>query len=951
MGEPDPRANTFAAMKQNDITPLLIASVPFFGGILAILFSVFLYFRVHAADSGKEGSAQVVISKTIQNGAISFLKTEYIWLGPFVAVMAIFFLVEEAIQDTGSTGWRMVICFFVGAVASAASGWGGMIIATDCNVKTAEAARKVIVDEKKPGEGLDPALRVAFAGGAVMGFIVVGLGITCISVLFFLFSFGFEDYSDWSSIGNESLTYTNLNNCFTYLAGFSFGASAIALFARVAGGIYTKAADVGADLVGKVEAGFPEDSYYNPATVADNVGDNVGDVAGMGADLFESYVGSIVACATLAMESNCDTSTGIEVCSPDLRRVALPFWVAGFGILASILGFWGVRTGAKMEDEGELQHALLMALHTGIYMSGALILGFSALCIYLLYDYDGNSANFKTSTGWKDFACIVIGLACGIATGEATEYFTSYAHSPTRSITNAGVTGPATVVVQGLGIGMLSSVPPVFLLAATVMSTTALSGVYGAALAAVGMLSTLGITLATDAYGPIADNAGGVAEMAHLPEEVRATTDALDALGNTTAATGKGFAVGSAVLTALAFMNAFAEKVKPKVLGDLAYDHCKGTGDSGTSTGIFAGFSAAQCDNVNKYMTYAGFFDLTEPYVLSGLLIGAMLPFLFAALTMLSVGKAAQGIIVEVRRQLHETGKNGKRMLCLAKATMGENYDYGTYNEATKDWEYKGEVGPFYGWDEHGHFNPAALKPEDLEIKPEVDLCIAICTKKSLAEMIIPGTIAIFTPIGVGLLVGAPSLGGLLMGAISSGFLLAVAMNNAGGAWDNAKKWVENEHPVINGTKVVKGTAHHAAVVTGDTVGDPFKDTSGPALNILIKLMSVLSLATGGLYRGDWDENTWWCGVIILVIELVILYVAFCYVWGEDADSLLSNGNGDVPASTEQPQPTSTEQSSQPTSSEQTQPGTGTEQSQPTSSEQPQPGTGVEMETIPEKQV
>merc|ERR1719199_1273817 len=375
-----------------------------------------------------------------------------------------------------------------------------------------------------------------------------------------------------------------------------------------------------------------------------------------------------------------------------------------------------------------------------------------------------NTSTFKSIDGWKDFGCLVIGLLTGILIGEATEYFTSYAHSPTRSITKSGVTGPATVIIQGLGIGMLSSVPPVIFIAAAVMACSALSGVYGAALAAVGMLSTLGITLATDAYGPVADNAGGVAEMAHLPHEVRERTDALDALGNTTAATGKGFAVGSAVLTALAFMNAFSDGVKTQV-------------------------STSEWNN-------GAFFALTDPLVLSGLLIGAMLPFLFAALTMLSVGKAATGIILEVRTQLATIPKLKE----LAQLSLDEN------------WE---------------------CSEADKAIAPDVDACVAICTKASLGEMLLPGALAVMTPIGIGLLVGARCLGGLLMGAIATGFLMAVMMNNAGGAWDNSKKWVENEHPPIGigGCKVQKNDkhGHHAAVVVGDTVGDPFKDTSGPA--------------------------------------------------------------------------------------------------------------------------
>jgi len=870
-------------MKQHEITPLLVVSVPFLAAILGLIFTIFLYFKVKSADAGT--GRQVEISATIQSGAMAFLRTEYIWLIPFVIAMAIFFLVEEAIVwadrksvdtlvagSTGNTppgpmGWRIVICFIIGAILSAASGWGGMMVATECNVKTAEAAKR----------SLNDALKIAFAGGAVMGFVVVGLGLAGLTILFYLFALGYEDYSvtDVASYTTVMAALkANYTTSLASMAGFSFGASAIALFARVAGGIYTKAADVGADLVGKVEAGFPEDSYYNPATIADNVGDNVGDVAGMGADLFESFVGSVVAAATLAMSSHpskvsANISDGMETFSPDLRRVALPFWVAGFGVLASMIGFFCVGTSATMEDKDQLQHSLLMALHRGIYSSAVLILIFSAVAVWMLYSGSNDLADqaFTTSgigynttgydplDGWKDFGCLVIGLLTGILIGEATEYFTSYAHAPTRSITKSGVTGPATVIIQGLGIGMLSSVPPVIFIAAAVMSCSALSGVYGAALAAVGMLSTLGITLATDAYGPVADNAGGVAEMAHLPHEVRERTDALDALGNTTAATGKGFAVGSAVLTALAFMNAFSDRVKTSVAASLVSSDCEAATNSYAALQATAGATVAQkeaqklvvkafCTSVVTPLEFGDFFSLANPLVLSGLLIGAMLPFLFAALTMLSVGKAATAIILEVRKQLQEKPKLKE----LANLSLDENWQ---------------------------------VSEEDKDVKPDVDTCVAISTKSSLGEMLLPGALAVLTPIGVGLLVGARCLGGLLMGAIATGFLMAVMMNNAGGAWDNSKKWVENDHPeIIQGVPVMKGSDHHAAVVTGDTVGDPFKDTSGPALNILIKLMSVLSLTCASIFKNDWE--TWYSGVIVLVVELLFCCVVFYFVWYKD---------------------------------------------------------------------
>lgn len=548
-----------------------------------------------------------------------------------------------------------------------------------------------------------------------------------------------------------------------------------------------------------------------------------------------------------------------------------------------------------MDDKDELQHKLLSSLHMGVYMAAVFALGFSALTVYLLYEYDGNTSGYDSSDGWYDFACLIIGLFCGIGIGEATEYFTSYAHSPTQSITKSGVTGPATVIIQGLGIGMLSSVPPVILVAVAVMSCSALSGVYGAALAAVGMLSTLGVTLATDAYGPVADNAGGIAEMAHLPSEVRERTDALDALGNTTAATGKGFAVGSAVLTALAFMNAFSDKVKNQLLDDLAPNDCPLSTNS-TASGVYAGMSSGSSESDQCYivaqLTFNDFFSLTNPLVLSGLLIGAMLPFLFAALTMLSVGKAASGIILEVRDQLIEEPK----LKHLVKLSEHEEFDYNRLDEDA----HLAELGGKVGLTEDKVQELIAHKDKLKEIQPKYDNCVKICTMASLKEMILPGVMAIFTPIGVGLLVGARCLGGLLMGAIASGFLLAVMMNNAGGAWDNSKKWIENDGPPIGpgGARVSKEAGKtdrkmkewHSSVVTGDTVGDPFKDTYGPALNILIKLMSVLSLTCGSIFRNDWE--TWGAGIIVLVLETVLCAVAFYYVWWIDTTGDIINNAG-----------------------------------------------------------
>ena len=745
----------------SEITPLVVASVPFLGGVLALLMVAVLLQRVKKAPSGE--GAQLFIAKQISEGATSFLKTEYKYLLPFVAAVGAFIVGILESQDStplvmlsdGSTrnsnklgGWQTLMCFLCGAILSAAAGWAGMKVATQTNVKTMEAARS----------GLNQALQIAFAGGAVMGFCVVAFGILGLTILFYI-------YATAQNSGNAEL---DMRDAIRYLSGFGFGASSIALFARVAGGIYTKAADVGADLVGKVEANIPEDDPRNPATVADNVGDNVGDVAGMGADLFESFCGSIIACAALA---------------PTLRELALPFWISGFGILAACIGFWTVST----KDDAS-QSDLLHALHRGVYSASILVVVFSIACVEILFD--------GSKQGYRYFGCIILGLVAGILIGEATEFCTSYAYGPTKSITHAGSAGgAATVIIQGLGIGMISVFPPTIIICATVIAcfnvaNGGIQGLYGIAIAAVGMLSTLGVTLATDAYGPVADNAGGIAEMSpDVPDEVRERTDKLDALGNTTAATGKGFAIGSAVLTALSLMNAFVKDVPYTVGSDTR------------------ALSSAMV--------------LTDAYVLSGVIFGAMLPFLFAALTMLSVRKAAGAIIVEVQRQFRDI--------------------------------------------------PGLLEGKE-GVHCEHMACVTMCTKASVNEMILPGVIAVFTPIAVGLLVGAKCLGGLLAGAIASGFMLAVMMSNAGGAWDNSKKYIENEK-VYGGKK----SNTHKACVVGDTVGDPFKDTSGPALNILIKLMTIFSLTMAPVFRSDW--KTYWYGLIVLAVEIIIVGIAYWHVW------------------------------------------------------------------------
>ncbi len=682
----------------------------FIGAAAALLFALFTALRLLKFSEGTDQMKK--ISASIRQGANAYLKRQYKIVGIFFAIM---FVILGGMAIGGLLTPFVPFAFVTGGFFSALSGFVGMKIATASNARTANACR----------EGLNKGLRVAFSAGSVMGFTVVGLGLLDISIWFFLLNNVFHLTPE--EIASAMIT-------------FGMGASSMALFARVGGGIFTKAADVGADLVGKVEAGIPEDDPRNPAVIADNVGDNVGDVAGMGADLYESYVGSILSASALgvaAVAKNDAINT--------ISAMAVPLLLATVGVICSIIGTFFVRT-----KENATQKNLLKSLSRGTTFSAIVIAILSFPIVYFCLD--------KTNSIGIYFA-ILAGLISGVLIGQATEYFTSDSYKPIKHLASKSETGSATIIIGGLGLGMLSTVLPIIVIAICILisyfaaggASNPNLGLYGIALAAVGMLSTLGITLATDAYGPVADNAGGIAEMAGLEPEVRERTDALDALGNTTAATGKGFAIGSAALTALALMASYINKV-----GEVAASHGK---------------------------TIDLSFDITNPTVLVGIFIGACLPFVFAALTMESVGKAAQSIVVEVRRQFREiTG------LMEGKADA----DYTS--------------------------------------------CVDLCTKASLKEMVLPTIVAIITPVITGLILGYHGVVGMLAGATASGFLLAIFMSNSGGAWDNAKKYIEGG--VLNG----KGSNNHKAAVVGDTVGDPFKDTSGPAINILIKLLSMVSI-------------------------------------------------------------------------------------------------------------
>ncbi len=638
-------------------------------GVIGLIFAAWLANSVLKEDTGT--AAMQAISESIKVGSAAFLRREYTYLAIFAGVLTVLLAIV--------IGPTTAFAYITGAICSGLTGIIGMNMAVRANVRTTAAAQM----------SLNKGLTVAFRSGAVMGLSVVGVGLLGVSI--------------WTIVVQDA----------TILPGFGFGASSIALFARVGGGIYTKAADVGADLVGKVEQGIPEDDPRNPAVIADNVGDNVGDVAGMGADLFESYVGSII--ATVALAATLGNTF-----------ILLPFLVAGGGILCSIVGIFLVRSGEE-PDPG----VLLGALRRGIYSASFLVV-LVTLGIVLYLDLPLGI-----------FGAIITGLVAGIIIGFATEYYTSAAYGPTQAVAESTQTGPATVIIRGFAAGMESTAVPMVTIVAAILLSFIFGGVYGIAIAAVGMLSTLGITLATDAYGPVADNAGGIAEQAHLEGFVRERTDALDSLGNTTAATGKGFAIGSAVLTALALMAAYVQAT---------------------------GLDAAQ-------------FSIIDPVILAGLIIGAGLPFIFSSMALKAVGIAAFGIVNEVRRQFREI--------------------------------------------------PGLMEGTG---EPDYARCVDISTQESLRQMIAPGFLAVFAPVVVGIVLGPAALGAMLIGATSAGFLIAITMATAGGSWDNAKKFIES------GQYGGKGSDSHHAAVVGDTVGDPFKDTAGPSLNILIKLMSVVSL-------------------------------------------------------------------------------------------------------------
>jgi len=666
--------------------PMVIAVV---AGILGLIFALFLVLSVLKNDEGSEKMRE--ISAAIQEGATAFLGREYRILILFVVVVAVI------LGLIPSLGWLVSLSFVFGAVCSALAGYIGMNVAVRSNARTAAAAQK----------SLNHGLRVSFRSGGVMGMCVVSIGILGLSVLYFLFG----DRPDFMTI----------------LPGFGFGASSVAIFARAGGGIYTKAADMGADLVGKVEKGIPEDDPRNAAVIADFVGDNVGDVAGMGADLFESYVDSIIATITLAMVAMLPTIKGGAALVPDEKAAwYLPMMVASGGIVASIIGTFLVRVGEKPEME-----ALLGALRRGTFSASLLTAGFAYLAVWWL-GADGGI-----------FYAILAGLIAGVLIGESTNYYTSYAYSPTRQVSEASLTGAGTTIVRGFANGLMSTFIPIILVGIAIMVAHHFADVYGVAIAGIGMLSTLGITLATDAYGPVADNSGGIVEMSGLPAEIRERTDALDSLGNTTAATGKGFAIGAAALTALALMLSYANA---------------------------AGIKVSE-------------ISLLDARVIVGLFIGAMLPAIFCSMTLTAVGRTCFSIINEVRRQFAE----------IAGLMEGK-------------------------------------------ARPEYGKCVDICTKAALKEMLAPGLMTVVAPIIIGLILGPLALGGFLVGAIASGFILAITMANAGGSWDNAKKWIEK------GNFGGKGSEAHKAGVVGDTVGDPMKDTSGPSLNIMIKLMSIIAL-------------------------------------------------------------------------------------------------------------
>ncbi len=717
-------------------------------GVLGLLYTLWKSAWVQKQDPGTEKMQN--IATHIYEGAMAFLRSEYKILFIFVVSVAILLAVSANPEDSSPL---VAVSFLVGALCSGLAGFIGMRVATKANVRTTNAART----------GLAKALEVAFAGGSVMGMGVVGLGVLGLSILFII-------YSDVFGVSQQA----DLNRVITIITGFSFGASSIALFARVGGGIYTKAADVGADLVGKVEAGIPEDHPLNPATIADNVGDNVGDVAGMGADLFESYVGSIV--GTMVLGASFLGIAEFADYFNGLAAVLLPLVIAGVGIIMSILGTFFVR----VKEGGNPQKAL----NIGEFGSSI----FMIVATYFVIDnmlpkqwvYEDNLFSITyTVTSLNIFFATIIGLVAGVLIGLITEYFTGTGKRPVIKIVNQSLTGSATNIIAGLGNGMISTAIPIIIIAASIISAFALGGLYGIAIAAVGMLSNTGIQLAVDAYGPISDNAGGIAEMSKLPKEVRQRTDKLDAVGNTTAAIGKGFAIASAALTALALFGAF--------------------------------MTAASIKSI----------DISKANVMAGLFVGAMLPYLFSALAMSAVGQAAMAMIQEVRRQFSSIPALSNALNVMKKYAGAEQSEW--TEEDKKSFEAAD------GTAEYGK-------------------CVEISTKAAIRKMVVPGLLAVLTPVLFGFIGGAEMLGGLLAGVTASGVLMAIFQSNAGGAWDNAKKMIE-EGVEAQGEKYGKGSEPHKAAVVGDTVGDPFKDTSGPSLNILIKLMSVVSLVIAPLIK------------------------------------------------------------------------------------------------------
>ena len=719
----------------------LVVILSFFAVVIAFAFAVYLYLWVKKQPS--ENKRIIEVSSLIQAGANTFMRREYGVLARFagVAAVLIFLFLPEPLWNGSLLGqdgslvrhFAMTAAYLAGTILSAIAGKIGILVATSANGRTAEGAKK----------DLKTAFLIGFRGGSVMGLAVVGFSLLGVMAVLLIAADA------------------------TILLGFSFGASSLALFAKAGGGIFTKTADVAADLTGKVELGIPEDDPRNPAVIADNVGDNVGDVAGMGADLYESYCGSILATAALGAAAFLHADDPLM----QVKAVIAPMLIAAVGILLSLVGIFAVRTreNARMKD-------LLGALSLGTNLSSVLIVAATFLILWAL-----------GIDNWKWLSCaVVVGLLVGVVIGRSTEYYTSQSYKPTRRLSESGKTGPATVIISGIGLGMLSTAIPVIAVVVGIIASYLFAsgfdfnnvamGLYGIGIASVGMLSTLGITLATDAYGPIADNAGGNAEMSGLGEEVRRRTDALDSLGNTTAATGKGFAIGSAALTGLSLLASYVEEIR------IGLDRL------GTTT-LTVGNEQIPLQDAT-FFDFMHYYDVTlmNPKVLSGMFIGSMMAFLFCGLTMNAVGRAASRMVAEVRRQFNEI---------------------------------KGIL--------------------DGRAEPDYERCVAISTKGAQREMVLPSLLAIIAPVATGLIFGIPGVMGLLIGGLSAGFVLAVFMANAGGAWDNAKKYVEE------GNFGGKGSEVHKATVVGDTVGDPFKDTSGPSLNILVKLMSMVAIVMAGL--------------------------------------------------------------------------------------------------------